>query len=185
VVIRQSIALLREQLRADETRDGGIVLAVNVSAADLDEARFPRRLLEDLERAEVPPDRFEVEITESRLLQMTPALKRSLDELAQGGVGLALDDFGSGFSALTHLRELPISTLKIDRSFIAGVTNERDRRLVAGIIGMAHSLGNQVVAEGIERPEQLEVLRRLGCDWGQGFLWARPLLPEQALAFKP
>ena len=184
VVIRQSIALLREQLGADET-GGGIVLAVNVSAADLDEARFAQRLLEDLDRASVPPDRLEVEITESRLLQMTPALKTALDQLARGGVGLALDDFGSGFSSLTHLRELPISTLKIDRSFITGVTDERDRRLVAGIIGMAHSLGKQVVAEGIERPEQLEVLRGLGCDWGQGFLWARPLLPEQALAFEP
>jgi len=184
VVIRQSIALLQQQLRADET-GGGIVLAVNVSAADLDEARFARRLLDDLDRAGVPPDRLEVEITESRLLQMTPALKTSLDQLARGGVSLALDDFGSGFSSLTHLRELPISTLKIDRSFITGVTGERDRRLVAGIIGMAHSLGKQVVAEGIEQPEQLEVLRVLGCDWGQGFLWARPVLPEQALAFSP
>lgn len=180
-VLRQAILLLREQLLADN-KGVEIVLAVNVSAADLDDICFARRLLEDLHAADVPPDSLELEITESMLLQVTPALKNSLGLISRGGVSLSLDDFGSGFSSMAYLRELPISCVKIDRNFIGGIAEVHDRRLVGGIIALAHSLDKQVVAEGIERIDQLGLLREFGCDWGQGYLWSKPLLPEQALA---
>jgi photoactive yellow protein len=181
-VLRQSIRLLQEQL----DRDGeGIQLGINVSAADLEAQGFARRLLEDLHAADVPPDLIEIEITESMLLRMTPSVKSSLCILDRGGVQLSLDDFGTGFSSMTYLRELPITSLKIDREFIRGIESARDRNLVAGMIAMAHSIGKEVVAEGIETPQQLELLTALGCDWGQGYFWSRPIPPAQAFAEFP
>lgn len=178
-VLRQSIRLLQEQLE----RDGeGMRLSINVSAADLETRGFARRLLEDLHAADVPPDLIEIEITESLLLRMTPSVKTSLNILDRGGIQLSLDDFGTGFSSMAYLRELPISNLKIDREFIRGIEAPRDRNLVAGMIAMAHSIGKEAIAEGIETPQQLERLKALGCDWGQGYLWSRPVSPEQALA---
>jgi EAL domain-containing protein (putative c-di-GMP-specific phosphodiesterase class I) len=85
---------------------------------------------------------------------------------------------------MVYLRELPISNLKIDRGFIRGIEAPRDRSLVAGMIAMAHSIGKEVIAEGIETPRQLELLKELGCDWGQGYLWSRPVPPEEALRLK-
>ncbi|WP_295401765.1 EAL domain-containing protein [uncultured Thiocystis sp.] len=180
-VLRQSIRLLREQLEHDGE---GVRLGINVSAADLEARGFARRLLEDLHAADVPPDLIEIEITESLLLRMTPSVKTSLNILDRGGVTLSLDDFGTGFSSMVYLRELPISNLKIDRGFIRGIEAPRDRSLVAGMIAMAHSIGKEVIAEGIETPRQLELLKELGCDWGQGYLWSRPVPPEEALRLK-
>ncbi|WP_295581577.1 EAL domain-containing protein [uncultured Lamprocystis sp.] len=178
-VLRQSIRLLRELLEQDSE---GVLLAINVSAADLEARSFSGRLLADLHAADVPPDLIEIEITESLLLRMTPSVKASLHLLDQGGIKLSLDDFGTGFSSMAYLRELPISSLKIDREFIRGVETPRDRNLVAGMIAMAHSIGKEVVAEGIETQRQLTLLTELGCDWGQGYLWSRPVPPAQALA---
>ena len=91
-------------------------------------------------------------------------------------------DFYQRQGEARYLRELPISSLKIDREFIGGIESSRDRNLVAGMIAMAHSIGKEVVAEGIETPRQLELLAEIGCDWGQGYLWSRPIPPDQALA---
>lgn len=178
-VLRQAIRRLREQLEYSgcEAR-----LAINVSAADLEAQGFARRLLEDLHAADVPPELIEIEITESLLLRMTASVKTTLHSLNRGGIQLSLDDFGTGFSSMAYLRELPISSLKIDRDFIRGIETARDRNLVAGMIAMAHSIGKEVIAEGIETPRQLERLTEIGCDWGQGYLWSRPIAPEQAFA---
>ena len=178
-VLRLAIRRLRQRLEQDgaEAR-----LAINVSAADLEARGFARRLLEDLHAADVPPDLIEIEITESMLLRMTPNLKSTLNVIHRGGIQLSLDDFGTGFSSMAYLRELPISSLKIDREFISGIESSRDRNLVAGMIAMAHSIGKEVIAEGIETPRQLERLAEIGCDWGQGYLWSRPIPPDQALA---
>ena len=141
-----------------------------------------RRLFEDLHAADVPPDLIEIEITESMLLRMTASVKASLNALDRGGIQLSLDDFGTGFSSMAYLRELPISILKIDREFVRGIETPRDRNLVGGMIAMAHSIGKEVIAEGIETPRQLELLKTLGCDWGQGYLWSRPIPPAEAIA---
>ncbi len=182
VVLRQSIRLLSEQLALDGE---GFRLGINVSAADLEASGFAQQLLEDLHAADVPPDLIEIEITESMLLRMTRSVKSTIKVLDRGGIQLSLDDFGTGFSSMSYLRELPIANLKIDREFIRGIETPRDRNLIAGMIAMAHSIGKVVIAEGIETYRQLELLTALGCDWGQGYLWSRPIPPAQALAEHP
>jgi photoactive yellow protein len=177
-VLRRSIELLRTTL----ARGGPAMrLAINLSAADLGVQTFAYRLIEDLHAADVPPNLLEIEITESILLRMTPSVKASLHTLVGAGVRLSLDDFGTGFSSMVYLRELPVTSLKIDRTFIRNLEVPCEHSLVAGMIAMAHSIGKEVVAEGIETPAQLELLTKLGCDWGQGYLWSRPLPPDEAL----
>ena len=178
-VIHQAIALVSASLAHDGTE---LFLSLNLSAADLETQNFARRLIEDLHDVDVPPELIEIEITESLLLRMTPSVKASLLTLVGMGVRLALDDFGTGFSSMAYLRELPITSIKIDRAFIRGIEATHDYNLVAGIIAMAHSIGKEVIAEGIETPRQLELLRDMGCDWGQGYLWSRPVPPAEALA---
>ena len=178
-VIHQAIALIGTTLATDGTE---LQISLNLSAADLETKNFARRLIQDLHDADVPPELIEIEITESLLLRMTPSVKASLLTLVGMGVRLALDDFGTGFSSMAYLRELPITSIKIDRAFIRGIEATHDYNLVAGIIAMAHSIGKEVIAEGIETPRQLELLRKMGCDWGQGYLWSRPVPPVEALA---
>jgi diguanylate cyclase (GGDEF)-like protein len=178
-VLQRTVEVLRTHTGDDAA---GPVLAVNLSATDLEARWFARSLLQELADARVAPGRLELEIGASVLMRITPSVRESLRQLAGGGIRVALDDFGSGLSSMAHLRELAIDTFKIDPAFIRRVTNEQDRRLVAGMVAMAHSLGKIVVAEGVERTAELEILSRLGCDWGQGYLWSEPLPPEEALA---
>lgn len=105
---------------------------------------------------------------------------RQLQELKSSGIQLAIDDFGTGFSSLSYLSQFPFGILKIDKSFVDGVgEDDREKQLVAAIVDLGKTLKMQIVGEGIERSEQLRRLRWLGCDLGQGLLFARPLLPEE------
>jgi EAL domain-containing protein (putative c-di-GMP-specific phosphodiesterase class I) len=123
----------------------------------------------------IPPDRLCLELTETALLEAASEGTAVLHDLVALGVRLALDDFGTGYSSFAHLRDLPVHDVKLDISFITPLgRNERDARVVAGMIRMAHELGLRVVAEGVEHPAQRDVLLRLGCDAAQGFLFARP-----------
>ena len=178
-VLRLAIQLLAQRLNRAQ---GEVRLAINISAADLESAEFVQHLLYELHAADVPPEFIEIELTESMLLHMSAGVKSALYALSRAGISLALDDFGTGFSSIAYLRELPIDSLKIDRDFVRGIETVHDRNLIAGMIAMAHSLGKGVIAEGVETRRQLEQLADLGCDWGQGYLWARPLPPDQALA---
>ncbi len=117
-----------------------------------------------------------LEVTESSVMQNPEVSIAKLDRIVQTGVQLSLDDFGEGYSSLSHLQRLPVNGLKIARPFVKGLADpEADSRLVHGIIELAHSLGLNLVAEGIELPEQQDALLALGCRLGQGFLFARPL----------
>jgi EAL domain-containing protein (putative c-di-GMP-specific phosphodiesterase class I) len=108
----------------------------------------------------------------------TTAQLRALKSL---GVCLAIDDFGTGFSSLAHLRRFPVDVLKIDGTFVAGLGREpQDASIVAAIVSLAHALDLRTVAEGVETDEQLEILEQLGCDLAQGYLFARPMPPEEA-----
>ena len=106
---------------------------------------------------------------------------RALRELRSLGVRLVLDDFGTGYSSLAYLKHLPLDTIKIDRSFVAGIDEIADRSIVDAVIALAHGLGIGVVAEGIETDRQAERLLELGCDLGQGYLFSRPVPAEEAL----
>ena len=107
-----------------------------------------------------------------------------LDELKELGVGLAIDDFGTGYSSLTYARRLPADALKIDRSFVSGMGSDlRDHSIASAVIGLAHTLGILAIAEGVETEQQLAALRRDGCDYAQGYLWARPLAADDVVAW--
>ncbi|HXF97224.1 MAG TPA: EAL domain-containing protein [Gaiellaceae bacterium] len=163
------------QLRGwkEEGRDLG--LAVNVSARDLADARFPAEVAEALARHGVDPAALELEVTEDVLMSDGVRGGRRLEQLVEHGVRVAIDDFGVGYSSLGQLRSLPAQVLKIDRSFVARMgTSASDAAIVRSIIGLAHQLGLDVVAEGVESPAHVAWLREAGCDAAQGFLLGRP-----------
>src|SRR3984885_15275829 len=148
-------------------------LALNVSAQQLQHSEFPKLVRRTLEKYDLPPMLLELELTESVLANA--ASGAVLTRLAQLGVHLALDDFGTGYSSLSYLRQYPIGTVKIDRTFLDEVPqNPASATLVETIIAMAHALGKRVVAEGVETNEQLVFLRERRCDIAQGFYLARP-----------
>jgi EAL domain-containing protein (putative c-di-GMP-specific phosphodiesterase class I) len=122
-----------------------------------------------------------LEITEGVVMQQADLAGRVLNQLRDAGVQLDIDDFGTGYSSLSALLQLPIDTLKIDQSFVFRlVTDDRSRELVRSIARMADNLGMQVVAEGVETEAQRALLARLGCRYGQGYLFSRPVSAEQA-----
>jgi len=148
-------------------------LALNVSVYQLRQADFPRLVRRALERAGVRPEMLEFELTESVFAD--EEARETLQRLAAAGVRLSLDDFGTGYSSLGYLRAHPVQAIKIDRSFIEDVaSNITAATLAETMISMAHALGKQVVAEGVETAEQLEFLRARRCDFAQGFYFARP-----------
>ena len=159
-------------------------VSINMSAHDLVDPHITEVVAGTVARHGLAPNRLIVEVTEQATLEL-PGLRDhaspqvTLRELAHLGVRIALDDFGTGYSSLTHLRKLKVHTLKIDRSFVSGIVRDTtDFTLVHAIVGLAHSLGLHVVAEGVESVDQLEVLRGLGCDSSQGYLVSPPIAPD-------
>ncbi|MBS1191273.1 MAG: hypothetical protein H6R10_3065 [Rhodocyclaceae bacterium] len=151
-------------------------ISVNVSSQQFRQRGFPDHVRAALSGARLAPPYLCLEITESAIMENAQAFIETLDELKAGGVALSIDDFGTGYSSLSYLKRFPIDELKIDRSFINGVEHDNDNAaIVTAIIAMAHSLGLQVVAEGVENPQELGFLRDLGCEVCQGFLYSRPL----------
>ena len=121
-----------------------------------------------------------LEITERAAVEDTATAFAGMHRLRALGVRVAIDDFGSGYSSLSRLRDLPVDILKLDGQFVDGIaTDPRLARLTSGILDLARALDKQVIAEGIERAEQAERLRQLGCELGQGYLYSSPLEPEQ------
>lgn len=153
-----------------------IVISVNVSAANLHEMDFAHSVQVALERFGLEPERLELEVTESAIMQDTINARRQLDELAAAGVRLAIDDFGTGYSSLAYLQDLPAHVVKIDRSFVLKLSEgQKEMSLVRSMIGLSHDLGYRVVAEGIETVEAADLLLAMQCDEAQGYFFARPL----------
>jgi EAL domain-containing protein (putative c-di-GMP-specific phosphodiesterase class I) len=164
--------------------DCEVGLSVNLAARQLLWPELPAVVEEALAASGLEPSRLCLEITESVLLPDGEASIRALRRLKRTGVSIAVDDFGTGFSSLTYLKQFPVDVLKIDRSFVAGLgRNRQDQAIVASIVELAHAFGLTTVAEGVESPEQRAELQRLGCEQGQGFLWSRPLPAEEAGAW--
>jgi diguanylate cyclase (GGDEF)-like protein len=158
-----------------------VPVAVNVSFRDLLDARLAQRLGERLRVHGVDPELLTLEITERVLTADLDTARATLTELSRLGVLVSLDDFGTGWSSLRLLRELPVAEIKIDRSFVSRVaTVEEDRTVVAGLTAMAHELGMQVVAEGIETSVTWQTVGELGCDTAQGWYLSRPLPAAEA-----
>ena len=152
-------------------------VGLNAVAAQLHEPNFVRNLLGLLRKYGIAPNEIEIEVTENVILDRSAKnIERVLHKLHSTGMSIALDDFGMGYASLTHLKRFPLSRLKIDRSFINGLPDDTDDHvIVRTIISLAHNLGLQVVAEGIETRMQFDELVRLNCDFAQGFMIGRPM----------
>ena len=167
--------------------DSDVFLGINLSVGQLTDRGLGKRVAAILDEYGIDPSRLMVEITEHATLSRRAgggrvAPDHTLDELRAMAASLCLDDFGTGYSSLTHIRRYPLRSIKIDRSFVAGVCDHaEDRAVVAAMVGMASSLGLSVVGEGVETHEQATALQELGCHLAQGYLIARPLAPEGAI----
>jgi diguanylate cyclase (GGDEF)-like protein len=160
---------------AELPADRPFEIAVNLSVRQLEHPDLVAHVGEALRSSGLPPARLVVEVTESVFLDHTRTGVAALQQLRELGVRVALDDFGTGYSSLGYLQRFAVDILKIDRRFVSGLTpGDAGPELAGAIIGLARSLGLDVVAEGIEEPAQSERLRELGCRVGQGFLFARP-----------
>ena len=161
-----------------------LTVTVNLSGRQLADPGLADRVAEILRRHRLAPRTLCLEITESVLMDETGTAAESLTALNRLGVVLAVDDFGTGYSSLLSLRRFPVQVLKLDQSFVAGLgRNDRDTAIVGSVIQLAHALGLQAVAEGVETEEQLRALRTFACDRAQGYLWSRPLAPADVELF--
>jgi diguanylate cyclase (GGDEF)-like protein len=151
-------------------------VAVNLASADFADDRLATRIIDILDDARVPTSNFEVEITETVFLsRKTDAAAIILSEFHEAGVSIALDDFGTGFASLTHLKQFPVDHIKIDQSFIRNLENdEDDAAIVSAVVSLGRNMGMHVTAEGVENAGQVKRLREAGCDFGQGYLYAKP-----------
>ncbi|MBI2704387.1 MAG: PAS domain S-box protein [Actinobacteria bacterium] len=153
----------------------GLVVSVNLSGRQLGHPKLVEDVAEVLEETGLPADRLELEITESVLMDDVEMSEEMLGRLNELGVRLVVDDFGTGYSSMSYLRRFPVDLLKVDREFVDGLgTDPSDSAIVAAIVTLAHTLGLEAVAEGVETTTQLDELRSLGCDKAQGFHIARP-----------
>jgi diguanylate cyclase (GGDEF)-like protein len=180
--------VLREACRqaagwaADDPAAGDVWLSVNVSARQVVQNGLVETIRGILDETGFPADRLVLELTESVVLQPDEQTVACLNELREMGIGLSVDDFGTGYAALSYLRTLPVSVLKIDRSFVTGIDTDPDAYAVAeAVVRLAQAFRLHVVAEGIETAEQARCLLEMGCGYGQGYHFARPM-PGPALA---
>jgi diguanylate cyclase (GGDEF)-like protein len=158
-------------------RDAGIDVgvAVNLAGRDLADSRLEEEVSEALRRWKLEPELLELEIPESAIVSERDRTLKMVARLSERGVRVAVDDFGSGYASLSHLKQLPVDVLKVDQSFVQNIgTDEEDEAIVRSTIDLAHSLGIAVVAEGVESEDVLRRLRALGCDLAQGFCLANP-----------
>jgi diguanylate cyclase (GGDEF)-like protein len=179
-ILRQAVRHLRGW------RNRRLSVAVNVSVRQLTADGFADSVLADLIELGIEPGRLCLEITETQVMEAPELSLAALKQLNEAGVAIAIDDFGIGYSSLAYVRDLPAAELKIDQRFVAGIPdNRKDRAVVRAVIELAHSLGMRTVAEGVETPEQLALLREIGSDLVQGFLLGRPQPPEALMHLTP
>jgi diguanylate cyclase (GGDEF)-like protein len=164
--------------------DPPLVMCVNLSARQFQRSNLAQEVAEVLRETGLEQRCLELEITESVVMEDAQSTISTLRELKDLGVRLTIDDFGTGYSSLSYLKRFPIDFLKIDRSFVDGLTKEPEYvEIVSAIVTLAHTLGMQVIAEGVENAEQLAQLRGLGCDLAQGYYFSESLPAEAASAF--
>jgi diguanylate cyclase len=183
--------VLEQACRQAQTwhRPGGVppIVTVNVSPVQFAQSGFVASVRHALQQSGLPATRLELELTEGAVMRNLPAVQQALHDLQRLGVRVAIDDFGTGYSSLSYLKDLPITCIKIDRSFTADLASPRRTpqyalALVEAMVGIARTLDLEVVAEGIETTAQHQLLTTLGCGFGQGYLYARPLVPAALLA---
>src|SRR3989344_2665934 len=170
------------QARAFQDLDYPVTVSLNLSVRDLQDPQMVETFTEQLQTHGVSPERIEIEITESALMSERERVQDTLARLSALGCKIMIDDFGIGYSSLAYLKNLPVDGIKVDRSFVTTMTrNDNDAAIVHASVDLAHNLGLEVVAEGIETEDVLHRLRELGCDAGQGLYISRPLTADDLL----
>jgi len=163
---------------------GRLTMAINLSAAQFKDEKLISTIKNLIKSKKVQNSMLEFEITESLLMKDAKQANEILSQLSELGIRVAVDDFGTGYSSLSYLSKFPVDKLKIDRSFVRDLETNRDNvEIIKAIISLGHALNLEVIAEGCENQEQLDLLCQLGCDSVQGFYIARPLSCQDALAF--
>jgi EAL domain-containing protein (putative c-di-GMP-specific phosphodiesterase class I) len=161
-----------------------VTISINVSSWQLADPGFVTLVSQALIRNGLSPHQLELELTERVLIEDTLNVQTVLAQLRALGVSISLDDFGTGYSSLSYLTQFHLNTLKIDRAFVMDIEHsERSNNLVHAIIAMGHSLGLQLVAEGVETAGQAAILEQMGCHYLQGYHIARPIVPDELLRF--
>jgi len=172
----QQIKCVQKALRLN------LKISVNLSARQLSQGDFVQSLTSVLDECRLSPELLELEVTESLLMDNIDNVIGQLSEIRSLGVSLAIDDFGTGYSSLSYLKQLPVDILKIDRSFVKDLPNNSDdREITSLIITLAKKLNRKVIAEGVETEGQIDFLRENGCDYGQGYFYAKPLPADEFL----
>ena len=164
-------------------RDCPLTVSVNFSIEHFAQEQLAKVIRKAVERSGIDASSLKIEITESEMMKTPEAVSKVLADIKAQQIDTCLDDFGTGYSSLSHLQQLAIRFLKVDQSFVRRLGTEDDAlAIVKTIIALAHQLGRQVIAEGVETAEHLVILRSLGCEYGQGYFFAKPLAPEEAEA---
>jgi diguanylate cyclase (GGDEF)-like protein len=176
----QVLGIACQQARRWQPKDAeGLSIAVNLSARQFEAGDLTSVVAAMLEETGLNPVCLHLELTETAIIDLHPDILQQLRTIRDLGVEIGLDDFGTGYASLTHLRRLPLTFVKIDQTFVQGIgTDHEDERIVAAVVDLASNLGLRSIAEGVETTDQLERLRSLGCDQAQGYLFARPLSPD-------
>ena len=158
-----------------------VMLSVNVSVRHLMKNDFLEEVSEILRMSGVPAEQLEIEITESIMIDSAEKALLCINDIKSMGIKIAIDDFGTGYSSLSYLNKFPADLLKVDKSFIDKMnSSESSKKYVAAIISIGHIMNFGVISEGVEDQEQLDTLSSIGCDYIQGYIWGKPLPPEEA-----
>ena len=175
-VVKESV----KQILSMQSKGYYLPIAINVSARNLTDSQLVDTIEQALKAKNLNPHYLEIEITESALINNPVRAARNLERLSKLGISIAVDDFGTGYSSLSHFKNLPLDTLKIDRSFVSEMlTNESDSVIVDSTIDLAHNFSFTVIAEGVEDQDTLNALAEKNCDQAQGFFIAKPMSADE------
>jgi EAL domain-containing protein (putative c-di-GMP-specific phosphodiesterase class I) len=173
-----------KEWQEDHSRIPPLVMSVNLSARQLQRPDISQSVERVLKKTRLAARCLRLDITETVYIKALEGNTRALDELKRLGVSISIDDFGTGYSSLAYLKRLPANALKIDRYFVKGIGQDIEDTAIAGmVIELAHTLGMEAIAEGVESEEQATLLKEMGCDMAQGFYFSEPLPPEAATRF--
>ena len=178
-VLKRAIKESKEMLSNNKDK---CTISINVSAKNISSQGFAEKVIKMIEEADFPPECLEIEITEYSFVDSLKVTTRNITMLREFGVQIALDDFGTGYTSIAQVMNLPVNLLKIDKSLIDEIeSSQKKRNLVNTIINMGHIMNCEVISEGVESEQQLDILRKYKCDFIQGYVWSKPIEYNAAL----